>query len=343
MTLDKQKRDKNSKMAKRKIFRPIVILALIVGLVIANFPLNSSALGGNGLRISPVRTDLTIDPGKTGVVDITVTNVQTVAASLSAIVNDFTASPDESGNPDILVGPNEYAPSHSLKRFVVPITDTISLAPGESVVVPVTIKVPANAAGGGYFGLVRFAPAGNQSQSGKNLSLAGSVGSLIILTVPGNIINNLSIASFNVNKGGSTRTIFFSNKGIDVVVRFNNQGNIQEQPFGKILLKNHSKVQLSSIEVNNTQPRGNVLPESIRKFTIPLTHVGSFGAYTVYGNFGYGSNGQLLSAQTTFYVIPLSLIILVIVVIILILLAIFVLPKIVRAYNKKVIAKATRR
>lgn len=330
-------------MAKNKSWRPIGLIIAVFCLVFSLASLNVSALGGNGLRISPVITNLTISPGKTSIVYVTITNVQTVPATLDAIINDFTASPDESGNPAILINPNEYAPSHSLKRFILPINNAINLTPGESVVVPVTIDVPASAAGGGYYGLVRFAPAGNNTQAGKNLSLAGSVGSLILLTVPGNIVNNLSIASFNVQSGGSDRTVFFSNKNINVVVRFNNQGNIQEQPFGNIILKKHGGKQLSSIQINNTSPRGNVLPGSIRKFTLSLTKVGSFGEYTAYGNFGYGSNGQLLSAQTNFYVIPLNLIIIVLVILALILISIFVLPKLVRSYNRRVIKKASKR
>lgn len=328
-------------MAKSTTIRPLGLVVAIFSLILFISPASSQALGGNGLRISPVRTDISISPGKSQIVNITITNVQTVPASLQAIINDFTASTDESGNPSIIVNPNEFAPSHSLKRFVLPISNAISVAPGQALVVPVTVKVPANAAGGGYYGLVRFSPAGNNAVSGKNLSLAGSVGSLIILTVPGNVVNNLSVASFFVTSNGSPRTIFFSNKNISAVVRFNNQGNIQEQPFGKIILKSHSGTQLSSADLNNTNPRGNVLPGSVRRFTLPLLHVGSFGIYKVEGNFGYGSNGQLISSETTFYVIPLSLIIAIGLILVIVLLLIFVLPKTIRSYNRRVIAKAS--
>jgi hypothetical protein len=58
------------------------------------------------------------------------------------------------------------------------------------------------------------------------------------------------------------------------------------------------------------------------------------------GNFGYGSNGQLLSGQTTFYVVPVGLIIAVIIVLLLIAFGIFGLPRLIRAYNRSVIRKA---
>lgn len=329
-------------MVIRKFARPLVSILLLVSILSSTLIGSSSALGGDGLRVSPVRSDITISPGQSKVVNIIVTNVQTVPTNLQAVVNDFTASSNESGNPAIIVNPNQYAQTNSLKRFIEPINNVITVGPGQSVNVPVTINVPADAAGGGYFGLVRFGPAGNTNEPTKNLSLAGSVGSLILLTVPGNIVNKMSVASFDVRTKDSPKTLYFTNKNIDSVIRFQNEGNIQEQPFGKIIVKNNSGKVVYSSEVNNTNPRANVLPGSIRKFTVPLSHLGSFGIYTIEGNFGYGTNGQLLSASTTFYVVPLYAVIGFVVLVLLILFLVFGLPKLIKAYNRRIIAKATR-
>jgi hypothetical protein len=296
--------------------------------------------GGNGLRISPVRTDITISPGESQTVMITTTNVTTAVEDLEAVVNDFTASADESGNPAILLGTNQYAPSHSLKRFVEPIPD-FTLQPGQEKTITATIKVPANAAGGGYYGAIRFAPASEGAN--QTVTLAGSVGSLVIVTVPGNIIDRLTIASFDARKNDQVSSFYTSNKGIDATIRFQNEGNVQEEPFGKVLLKNHSGKIIGQYEVNNTEPRGNVLPDSIRKFSVPLTNVGSFGIYKLEGNFGYASNGQLLSASTTIYVVPILAIIIFILIVLVLLFLVFVMPKLVKSYNDRVIKKASRR
>jgi hypothetical protein len=206
----------------------------------------------------------------------------------------------------------------------------------------VTIKVPADAAGGGYYGAVRFAPA-TPGAPNQTVSLAGSVGSLILATVPGNIVDKLSIASFDARSGDHPRSLFTSHKSITSVVRFQNEGNVQEQPFGKILLKDRSGKILGQYEVNSVDPRGNVLPDSIRKFTIPLDKVGTFGIFTLQGNFGYGSNGQLLSASTTFYVLPLIAIVLFLAIVVVLAFLIFGLPRLIRAYNRSIIQKSTRR
>lgn len=301
-----------------------------------------AASGGNGLRVSPVRSDVTIQPGTSQTVNVTATNVTADTATLQTIVNDFTASSDESGNPAIILNPTQYASSHSLKRFVGPVS-TFTLAPGQSKVVPIVITIPKNAAGGGYFGAVRFAPASTNYGSNQNLSLAGSVGSLILAKVPGNITEKLTIASFDTRTDDHVHTVFTTNKKITATARFQNQGNVQEAPFGKILLRDRSNKVLATYEVNNTTPAANVLPDSIRKFTVPLDKVGSFGKFKLQGNFGYGANGQLLTASTTFYVVPLPLVIAVVVLIALILFAIFVLPKMVRGYNRRIVRAASKR
>lgn len=333
----------------RRIARPSLVLLgitllLVLGTTQSIFAAGpvSKGTGGNGLRVSPVRSDVTIPPGKTQTVTVNVTNVTSEPATLQTIVNDFTANPNESGNPAIILNPDQYASSHSLKRFIAPL-GTFTLNPGEQKGIAINITVPANAAGGGYFGAVRFAPASVVNGPNQTVSLAGSVGSLILAKVPGNVKEQLSIASFDVRNNDRPSSFFTSNKNLSATLRFQNQGNLQEEPFGKILLKNRSGKILATYEINNTNPPGSVLPDSIRKFPIPISKVGSFGKYKLEGNFGYGTNGQLLSASTTFYVIPTSFVIIFIAVVLVLAFLIFGLPRLVKAYNRRVIRSARRR
>ncbi len=323
------------------IWVPVVTIWTAVVLLLAAAPGLAAAAGGNGLRVSPVRSDITVNPGQTKVVTITVTNITSTPASLQAVINDFTANSNETGEPSIILNSNTFAKSHSLKRFITAVPN-FTLQPGEQKNVSVTIKVPADAAGGGYYGAIRFAPA-TPGAANQTVSLAGSVGSLILATVPGDIKDQLSIASFDARSGDHPRSLFTSHNGITAVVRFQNEGNVQEQPFGKILLKDRSGKILAQYEVNSVDPRGNVLPDSIRKFTVPLDKVGTFGIFKLDGNFGYGSNGQLLSASTTFYVVPLIAVILFIALVAVMAFLIFGLPRLIRAYNRRIIRQSSTR
>lgn len=335
-------------MFRRKIVALAnVMLAALVLLFGSSsvFAANTSG-SGNGMRVSPVRSDLIIKPGGSQTIDVYVQNLTGRLATLRGIVDDFTANPDESGTPAILLN-GEKAPTHSLKSYVEPIGN-FTLTANATKDVKVTINIPAGVAGGGYFGVVRFAPAA--ASGDKNVNLTASVGSLLLVTVPGKIVEQMSIVSFDVrhvdSKAGTITSgpssLFDNHRSLGAVVRFDNTGNLQEAPFGNVLLKKGNKL-VATYQLNNTSPRGEVLPGSIRHFIVSLDKVGSFGRYTIEGNFGYGTTGQLLSAKTSFYVIPLSLMIITGIIIVLLLLAIFGLPRLIRAYNRSVINKASRK
>lgn len=332
-------------MYRRRMLTAVGVTLVSVSLLISTAWISqahaaqTAVVGGNALKVSPVRMDVKLDPGVTQKISLYVQNLGTIPATLRATTNDFVAGSDESGRPNIILNDNEYAPTRSLKRLISPIPN-VTVAPGENKEVSITIVVPKNAAGGGYFGAVRFQPA--NAQDSENLNLSASVGSLVLLRVNGEINEELIVESMDVRKRDVPRLLYTDNKDINAVIRFKNTGNVHLEPFGKLVLKRFGKI-VTEYEINNSDPRGNVLPDSVRRFKVPVDKVGSFGKYTLEGNFGYGSTGQLLSATTTFYVVPLFMILIGLGIILLILFLIFVLPRMIRAYNRKIIRRANRR
>lgn len=327
-----------------RISRIIAGSVMTAGLLFAGFSgvgQVSAQTAGNGIKVSPVRTEVTMNPGESRTISLTVQNITSTSSEYDAVVNDMVAK-GENGQAALILEADQYAPSHSLKRYISAIP-SVQIDAGKYKDVKATITIPKNAAGGGYYGAVRFVPSG--SKIDKNVTLSASVASIILVRVNGDVTDQLVIDSFDVRKGedGLGGSSFFTtNKNLYSVVRFKNSGNVHEQPFGKIRVLKGSKV-LQETEINKTEPRGNVLPDSVRRFDTELTKLGAFGKYTVQGNFGYGSNGQLLSASTSFWVIPLPLIIGVLVLIVVVLALIFGLPKAIKKYNRNVLRKAGRR
>jgi hypothetical protein len=302
------------------------------------FAAQTASVGGNALKITPVRSDIEMDPGTSKVLDVTLTNLSGTAASLHGAVNDI-ASGDEGGHPNIILDETQSAPSHSLKQYAQPIGN-FTLGAGAQKDIKVTITVPKGAAGGGYYGAIRFYP--QQVTGDKQLNLAASVGTIVLLKVNGTINEKLQMASFDIRRGDNSAIVFTSGKGLTNVARFQNTGNIQVEPFGKMQLKRFGKV-VAEYEVNTVDPKGNVLPDGIRRFDTKLKDVGSFGKYTLEGNFGYGSTGQLLTAKLTFYVIPVPLAITLGIVLIVIILLIIFVPRMIRNYNRRILRRASRR
>jgi len=52
-----------------------------------------------------------------------------------------------------------------------------------------------------------------------------------------------------------------------------------------------------------------VLPDSARRWTIPLKNIGAFGYYTVEGTLTYGSKNETVNITQSFWVIPFAVII----------------------------------
>lgn len=296
---------------------------------------------GNGLKIAPVRTDLTIEKGGSRQVSLFVENITAFPLTVSGIKNDFIAADDESGEPRIILNEDESAPGNSFKKLVGALP-TLTLKPNERREVRVTLSVPKDASSGGYYGAIRFAP--GDSKNDSNVSLTASVGSIFLVRVPGNVTERLQVESFGVaNTDGVTNSLFDSGP-VTVVTRFKNLGNIHLQPFGRVVVKDFKGKVVHEFEINDVQPRGSVLPGSIRKYENKeddkkqkLLANKAFGRYTVEGSFGYGSDGELILAKKTFYIIPFKLIAAVLFVIAFL---IFVLPRLIRAYNQSIIRRS---
>lgn len=290
------------------------------------------------LKISPLRTDVTINPGTSGKVTVTVYNTTSTPILLKPIENDFVAG-DEKGTPAVILDENSYAPSHSLKRFMIPLND-VTVPANSSADVSVTINVPKTAQAGGYFGALRFAPA--SEATGRQVNLGASVVSLILLTVPGPTVEQLTLTNFDVQQNGGTASNFRTPNDLALLLRFENKGNLQEGPFGQIYVKKGSKV-VYTYNFNDTEPKEVILPDSARRWTIPLKNLGKFGKYTVGATLGYGTKGQSIEVTKTVWIIPTTYIVGGIIIILAIIALIVGFWLFLRSYKRRILRSSRRR
>ncbi len=113
-----------------------------------------------------------------------------------------------------------------------------------------------------------------------------------------------------------------------------NVGNSFLKPFGKVTVKNMSGKEVYSYEINNTDPRGNVLPNTERAFTDELKNIGSFGRYTIVSGVTYGDGGEILTQESTFWVIPFWFVAVAVVILVLIIAGIVVLVRKIKNRKK---------
>ncbi len=299
-------------LVERRVHTDIrIVVAVVIALVaVATLFVGSHSVAAaenaaaNTLKVSPVRSDVEILPGASKIVQTTVTNLTKSPITVRPIENDFVSG-DERGTPALILDADKYAPTHSLKRFMTPLTDVIIPA-GKAITINVVITVPKTAQAGGYFGAVRFAP--TSPADGGQVNLSASVASLILLTVPGDTVEKLELSDFDIQQGGIAGTNFGSSNDLQASVRFQNKGNVQMGPFGKVSVKEGDKV-IYETDFNNNNPREMILPDGARRWDIPLKNIGSFGHYTVSATFTYGKKNQTIEVTKSFWVVPQMLII----------------------------------
>lgn len=292
---------------------------------------------GQALEIAPPVVTLTAKPGETIKTELSLRNISSSKLRVTGQVNDFVAA-GEDGTPKILLEDTDDNP-YSMKSWVGPLP-TLLTTPREIKKLPVTIRVPADASPGGYYSVIRFTATPPELE-GTGVSLSASLGSLVLLTVSGQVKHDLSLEELSVSKADKSGTLFESTP-LDFIVRLKNKGTIHEQPAGQIEITDMFNKRVAVLSIN--QPPRNILPGSVRKFSHPLDSsvIGNkklFGKYTANLTVTYGSNKQTVTSQTTFWVIPYRIIGIAIVAIII---AFIALRFMIGRYNRHIINQATK-
>lgn len=313
---------------------------LALGLLLSQATALAATTGsGQALEIAPPVVSLSADPGKTLVVLINLRNISSGNLLVTNEINDFVAA-GEDGTPKILLNDDNTDNPFSLRGWISPIAN-INLIPRQIKTINVTIKVPKDATPGGHYGVIRFT--GNPEElKTTGVSLSASLGSLILINVSGKATEKLSLVEFTASKGGKSSNVFEASP-ITFTQRIKNSGNIYLAPTGRITITDMYGKKVGIVNIN-LQAR-NILPDSTRKFEAALDEsvLGNkrlFGHYTAELHMTYGSENKSLDSTISFWVIPYKLITTAVVAIVI---AFFFLRNTIRRYNRRIIAKATKK
>ncbi len=309
-------------LAFKRISAAVVALLLIAALSAAG-TLNAqdSSQSGSGLRISPTRSELNLVPGDSRVIVQTVKNVTSADVIVEPLLNDFESN-GVTGEP-LLIGDQDDISAYSLREFI-EVPEPFELGPGEEREVSVAIIVPENASPGAYFGSMLYQAAPKAGDGDGQVALKASVGSLILLEVPGDITEKIQINDISAFLNDSSGSLF-TKKPDNIGLEIENLGNSFSQPFGKVKVTDWRGNEVFLYELNDTTPRGNILPDSTRLFLdelndieektvngeIEVTRLSPItwpGRYTVTGNISHGTTGEIFTVSSTFWYIPVWLI-----------------------------------
>lgn len=293
----------------RKIFFYTLITIFSVGIV-------SSAYA---LTVSPVKIEITADPGQTLRGEIELFNEQQETKTFYVSYENFESRGD-SGAPYFIGSKNGLATWVST-------APEVTLASGERIQIPYTISIPTTAKPGGYFAAIFFGSQPTRGTGGGEVTIGGKIGVLVLLKVSGDVEESAGLIDFSALN--SQR--FFSQLPVVLEYGFNNTGGDRVVPRGEIKIKN--TLQFTSVTLRANENEGSVLPSSTRRFEVlwgekqskdekrgffetAITQLTDFhfGWYRADMDLIYGLSAQTANASYNFFVIPWQLLVVIVII-----------------------------
>ncbi len=292
---------------KSKIILPLSISAFLFTfylvlstIVSAQSPAPSSP--STGLAVTPPTFEINGNPGDTIKNTVKLENMHPYAVEIAVDRRNFTAVGEEGA-----VGLTEEDTSFSLASWIEVTPTSVTIPPKTAQYFTFNIKVPLNAEPGGHFGSLIFRTIPTEKLDGSGASLAQEIGSLVLLRIAGETVEQANIESFKTIKS------IFEQGPVNFEIRLKNQGNVHTKPSGTIVITNMLGSQVASITV---EPK-NVLPGATRKLDAVWDTKWRLGRYSATYT-AVLSDQTTRSATTVFTIIPYRLIIVILVVLILI-------------------------
>jgi hypothetical protein len=180
----------------------------------------------------------------------------------------------------------------------------IVIQPEQTTDITFFAEVPENAAPGGHYSAIMVSTEEPKNTGGLSVLASQAVTSLLFLRIEGDVIEEGGVREF------STRDSFLDTPNAEFLLRFENKGNVHLQPRGNILITNMWGTERGTIPINYQTQFGNVLPKTIRSFSLAWKSdftITDIGRYEARVTLGYGESGmKTASAVTHFWVIPVK-------------------------------------
>lgn len=281
---------------RTKIITLSIVLASFLGLGVFFVKAQSqNSTPSTGLAISPPTFEVSGNGGDVIKNSVKLENMNPYPVEIAVDRRNFTAIGEEGA-----VGLTEDETSFSLASWIEVTPSSVTIPAKSSQYFSFSVKVPLNAEPGGHFGSLIFRTIPTEKLEGSGASLAQEIGSLILLRIAGETVENASIESFATTKN------IYEFGPINLEARIKNLGNVHTKPRGTIMITNLIGQKIDTITIDNK----NILPGAIRKLEGTWNTKWRLGRYTATFVASFGDNTQR-SAITNFVVIPYRLVLII--------------------------------
>ncbi|MEI8068061.1 MAG: hypothetical protein WCG91_03925 [Candidatus Shapirobacteria bacterium] len=274
----------------RFIFLLILTFPLVTNRVMAQNVVGTSAI--------PPRVEISAKPGDVKSEVIKIRNEANNDQNFTTSVADFIVN-DSKGTPIKIEAGSNLDNRWAASSWIQVSESKFKLKGGETKALSLVIMVPKDALPGGHYAMILHSPDNQKTLSSSGSSIQTQVGTLVYITVAGDIKENAS-----VNKFSAPKFLEFGPVNFDTTIK--NLSDIHIKPVGSITVKNLLGLKTGKLDLADT----NIFPYTSRDFTNKLDKKWLFGRYTANLNAIYGPSGKTIAATLVFWVIPWRLLIL---------------------------------
>ncbi len=272
----------------------------------------------SALTFSPPTFDLVAEPGQALRQTLKLRNESAVPITLTASAANFAGKSDDDsrGVPDFYPA-TEVRDGYGLGPWIAFPKRELTLLAGERADLEFMVTVPSDAGPGSYFGAVVLST--TAGEAAENVGVTGTTAALVLLKVNGNVVESLRLNSFSTPRFSSSLPVRFE-------ANVANEGTVHLRPYGEVTVKNVFGHEVAVLAMNRLEYK-SVLPGLARRYGTTwvrkvlnedasiLTRQWqnfAFGPYTAEVKLRYGESDRIITAGTSFWVIPwLTLLILI--------------------------------
>jgi hypothetical protein len=213
-------------------------------------------LSGNtahAISVGPAIIETSVEAGSISDFSFVVTNEENTTLSYALTIQKFIPLGEE--------GRTTFLPptdTSGLPEWMFLEAPTLTLRPGESKRVAVSLRVPNEAAPGGHYAAIFLTQTNLDTSVGQNVAAIPRIGILVLATIKGNLNERLVLQQADVDHD------IYSSLPVRFRMSVENQGNTHVQPKVQITVSNMFGNIVAKVDGN--ADAGRVLPGSRRTF-----------------------------------------------------------------------------
>ncbi len=243
-------------------------------------------------------------PGEKLQVQLRVRNISEKSVSVVTSVQDFLL--DQDGQTPIPIDDN-VSNRWSLASWLTISPTEHTIGPKSTVGISVLIEIPKDALPGGHYAMVLHEPGKSTNnnnlviediRNGSNTAINQRVGTLLYVVVEGPINEEAYVRDFKFPSFSEYGPVPF-----EFTVENNSDVHITPQMSVEIYNVLNQKIETITID------QKNIFPLSSRKFANSWDRIWGWGLYKAKLTMSYGSMGSIVVANSSFWLLPLKIII----------------------------------